>query len=138
MFGGWNGNAGIDAVVGGMYLDADMLVVNDPSGLSDGVARQNAETYNNAVFKFHDAQNPFVKRLAKNFVKNYMGDRWGKQGPQLFSRVIKSVCDLQKPKLVCRLKPSNEEGPEKVVEFEDWGVKRFYPLPWYAGDKLDR
>lgn len=128
--------------VGGMYLDADMLVVNDPSRLSDGIARQNAETFNNAAFKFHDPQNSFVKRLTRNFVRNYMGDRWGKQGPQLFSRVVNAACESKESKFVCTLGGNSGEGGTdeggEVVEFSNWGVKRFYPLPWYAGDKLDR
>lgn len=65
---------------GGMYMDADMLVLNDPSPLEDGVAMESYRKYNNAVFKFHAPGHPVVDLLLHNLVKNYDGDVWGQQG----------------------------------------------------------
>ena len=121
-----------------MYIDADMLVVNDPSRLSDGIARQSNNVFNNAAFKFHDAQNPFVKRLAKDFVENYIGDEWGNQGPLLFTRVTKSFCEFQRSRFVCTLREGEDLRHEETVEFDDWGINRFYPLLWTANDILHR
>eukprot|EP00924_Labyrinthula_sp_SR-Ha-C_P010809 snap_masked-scaffold_35-processed-gene-2.13-mRNA-1 protein AED:0.16 eAED:0.16 QI:0/-1/0/1/-1/1/1/0/396 len=79
--------------LGGMYLDADFIVMNDVSELHDGLAKQEADgiaAYNNAFFKF-EKNSEFLKLALAEFVRGYK-DVWGIQGPQLMTRVIRKHC----------------------------------------------
>ena len=88
---------------GGTYLDTDMIVVKpfsqnlyrnavgveaDEGELADVLHMKNdyGMNVNTAAFLNFDRQNPFIKRLSHRFVEEFVGDKWGWNGPKLLSR----------------------------------------------------
>lgn len=106
---------------GGMYMDADMIVIDDPTGLPDGVAMESDRKFNNAVFKFHQPNHEIVSTLLDNLVENYDGDIWGQQGPLLFTRVLRR----------CKKKKDTDLLTCGAAKINIWEKDRFYPYSWY-------
>lgn len=86
---------------GGCYSDVDFIFFGgDPAKMRRGAGEEEKGIINNAMFKF-DAREPVVKYLMQEFVDGYNGDKWGHQGPRLFTRVFtgslqgKSHCSLE-------------------------------------------
>jgi len=115
-------------------MDADMLVVNDPSILMDGVAMQGSGVYNNAAFKFSIPDHPVLDIMIDNFIEKYNGNKWGQQGPLMFSRVIKRV-------IGCKVDTKTHVMTCPNIEAETmmkWGTRQIYPLAWYSGYSMGK
>lgn len=69
-----------------MYLDSDMLVLNDPSVLPDGIAKQAKHEFNGAVFRFRSPYHPLFSELFDDYVRSYNGQIWGWQGEGILYR----------------------------------------------------
>jgi len=73
---------------GGCYCDVDFIFLgSDPAMMRRGAGEESKRKINNAIFKF-DAREPVVKYLMEEFVRGYNGNKWGHQGPGLFTRVF--------------------------------------------------
>ncbi|CAI9538726.1 unnamed protein product [Staurois parvus] len=77
---------------GGIYMDTDIISIW-PIPHMDFLAGESHQYSSNGVFGFPPQHN-FTWTCMENFVKNYNGNSWGNQGPHLFTRVLKTVCDL--------------------------------------------
>mmetsp|Transcript_11122 Transcript_11122/g.12737 ORF Transcript_11122/g.12737 Transcript_11122/m.12737 type:complete len:386 (+) Transcript_11122:118-1275(+) len=138
-YGDQNKGNGLRLVIlqkyGGFYMDADMLVINDPTILHDGVAQQSKGVYNNAAFKFSQPNHPILNILIDDFIENYNGNKWGQQGPLLFSRVLKR-------KIPCTIRRDNKELECKGIELDEpvkkWQTRQIYPLAWYSGYSMGK
>lgn len=116
---------------GGMYIDADFVVINDPSSLGYGIHFQDSGSLNNAAFSFK-RESRVLKSLMQDFALKYNGNRWGHQGPQMFNRMFlhegfldKRFCYINKTtmKVICGLH-------QETINV--WSYERISPLPWYA------
>lgn len=72
---------------GGYYLDGDFVVVSDPTFLKNGVGLQHPKMVNNAFFNFEKGSN-YLLEIMEQFSKGFKGDKWGNQGPHLFTRIF--------------------------------------------------
>lgn len=87
---------------GGTYLDSDFILTTSLASMDNSVALQDNKNLNNAFFKFK-RKSPILHNLMVDFVNNYNGDRWGHQGPGLFTRAIlnNKECAIQKSTIDC-------------------------------------
>ncbi|XP_053629482.2 lactosylceramide 4-alpha-galactosyltransferase-like [Cherax quadricarinatus] len=102
--------------VGGFYSDTDVVCISSLAALRNVVGFQSDNDINSAVFHFdrhHDITNLFMTRLSRSF----NGSIWGKNGPMLFTQVMKEVCG--KP----RLTPGDYCGGVSLLSW-----KAFYPI----------
>eukprot|EP00923_Selenidium_pygospionis_P028718 GHVN01051424.1.p1 GENE.GHVN01051424.1~~GHVN01051424.1.p1 ORF type:complete len:368 (+),score=-4.54 GHVN01051424.1:352-1455(+) len=113
---------------GGMYLDGDMITVRDPGLLENGAGwelyRIRDKRYpllNNAAFRF-ERKSPMLLQLMTQFVRHYNGDKWGMNGPSLFTRTFKDFCTLQRDEHPMYYKCDNNET------FQVWPPRLIYPI----------
>ncbi|ONK79715.1 uncharacterized protein A4U43_C01F9300 [Asparagus officinalis] len=78
---------------GGIYMDADVIVLKSLSGFKNAIGAQAIEAgtgkwsrLNNAVMIF-DENHPLLHKFMEEFAKNFDGNIWGHNGPYLVSRV---------------------------------------------------
>ena len=113
---------------GGTYMDSDFVVLNDPTVLKNGCAFQDANgtVFNNAVFRFDDASE-FTKQLMLDFVDNYNGNKWGHNGPALFTRVFANQNSTSTPcyRNESRIYCTGSEMPAEV-----WPTNLVYAIPY--------
>ncbi|XP_063771609.1 alpha-1,4-N-acetylglucosaminyltransferase-like [Pseudophryne corroboree] len=77
---------------GGIYMDTDMISIRTIPH-QNFLAAQASKFSSNGVFGFSSHHN-FTWQSMNNFVKHYNAKIWGHQGPHLFTRVLKELCDL--------------------------------------------
>lgn len=111
---------------GGMYIDGDFVILSDIGTLQDGLAMQNIGQFNNAIFKFTERRKYIMEALMEEFVTSYDGDRWGYQGPYLFTRVLKKLCTNDAEKLHCG------EG----IDLTKWDTDLVYPVRYSDAGKM--
>lgn len=82
---------------GGIYLDTDVIVLKNLSGLRNTIGAQamDSETknwtrLNNAILIF-DKNHPLVWKFIQEFALTFNGNKWGHNGPYLVSRVAARV-----------------------------------------------
>ncbi|XP_027338129.1 lactosylceramide 4-alpha-galactosyltransferase [Abrus precatorius] len=82
---------------GGMYIDADVLVLKSFSNLRNTIGAQNFDAktgkwsrLNNAVLIF-DKKHPLLFKFIEEFALTFDGNKWGHNGPYLISRVVSRV-----------------------------------------------
>eukprot|EP00262_Sarcandra_glabra_P007545 TRINITY_DN20419_c0_g1_i1.p1 TRINITY_DN20419_c0_g1~~TRINITY_DN20419_c0_g1_i1.p1 ORF type:complete len:436 (-),score=32.54 TRINITY_DN20419_c0_g1_i1:140-1447(-) len=82
---------------GGVYLDADFIVLNKFSGLRNSIGAQTVDSetghwsrLNNAVLVF-DKKHPLLYKFIQEFSLTFNGSKWGHNGPYLVSRVVARV-----------------------------------------------
>jgi len=119
---------------GGMYIDADMVFLRDPSSLPYGISTQTAggkNRYNSAAFKLPKGH-PMMEKFMTEFVTNYKGGKWGWQGPRLVTRVVFQFCpyemDQKRKKQILRKKK-----PSQLCNFQSWNMKaaaHFLYMKW--------
>ncbi|XP_075194840.1 alpha-1,4-N-acetylglucosaminyltransferase-like [Anomaloglossus baeobatrachus] len=79
---------------GGIYLDTDVISKRAiPS--KDFLAAQDYKSSGSSVFGF-SGHHYFTLKCMEDFVQKYNGRIWGRQGPSLFTRNLKTFCDLPK------------------------------------------
>jgi lactosylceramide 4-alpha-galactosyltransferase len=78
---------------GGIYIDADVVVLRPFSGLRNAIGAQAVDEatggwkrLNNAVMVFHRAH-PLLREFIAEFAAAFDGSKWGHNGPYLVSRV---------------------------------------------------
>ncbi|KAL6651090.1 hypothetical protein ACP70R_010015 [Stipagrostis hirtigluma subsp. patula] len=78
---------------GGVYLDADVVVLRPLSGLRNAIGAQAVDEatgdwrrLNNAVMAF-DRGHPLLREFIAEFAATFHGSKWGHNGPYLVSRV---------------------------------------------------
>ncbi|KNA03798.1 hypothetical protein SOVF_205670 [Spinacia oleracea] len=111
---------------GGVYLDTDMIILKDVSGLRNTIGVQELDekkkiwvSVNNAVLVF-DKEHPLLFRFMEEFNSTFDGSLWGHNGPYMASRVIKkSVHDSR-------------------YQFNMMSPVAFYPVDWFKIHKFFR
>jgi len=116
---------------GGMYMDADMVLLRDPTLLPLGMSTQmlyGKNRYNNAAFKFPRGF-PILRYYMDEFVTNYHGSTWGWQGPRLVTRVNFDRCPHKDKANTLYLKPDQRltryqtKKINKECLWRDWKLK---------------
>ncbi|XP_075197673.1 alpha-1,4-N-acetylglucosaminyltransferase-like [Anomaloglossus baeobatrachus] len=79
---------------GGVYLDTDMISTR-AIPIKDFLAAEHSKSTGNSVLGF-STHHYFTLKCMEDFVENYNGGIWGQQGPSLFTRILKTFCDLPK------------------------------------------
>ncbi|KAM4041310.1 alpha-1,4-N-acetylglucosaminyltransferase-like [Anomaloglossus baeobatrachus] len=77
---------------GGMYMDTDFISIRSIP-YKDFLAAQSSQFSSNGIFGFSSHHN-FTQKCMEDFVQNYDSRIWGQQGPYLFTRVLKTFCDI--------------------------------------------
>ncbi|KAK7327917.1 hypothetical protein VNO77_22010 [Canavalia gladiata] len=82
---------------GGIYIDADVMVLKSFSKLRNTIGAQNLDAktgkwtrLNNAVLIF-DKKHPLLFKFIQEFALTFDGNKWGHNGPYLISRVVSRV-----------------------------------------------
>ncbi|XP_071999541.1 alpha-1,4-N-acetylglucosaminyltransferase-like isoform X2 [Engystomops pustulosus] len=104
---------------GGIYLDTDVISIRTIPK-QNFLAAEHAQSSSNGVFGFSPRHN-FTQKCMEGFVKNYNSHAWGNQGPVLFTRVIKTFCDLPK---------FNENNETLCANITIFKPNRFYPISY--------
>lgn len=112
---------------GGIYLDVDVLVLKDLSGLNNCVGIQTVNerariwtSLNNAVMIF-DQKHPLLLKLIQEFTAHFDGNAWGHNGPYLVSRVVMKVA-----------------FNDAAYDFNIMSPTAFYPVDWFRIPKYFR
>ncbi|KAJ8452904.1 hypothetical protein Cgig2_014667 [Carnegiea gigantea] len=112
---------------GGIYLDADVLVLKDLSGLKNCVGIQTVDerariwtSLNNAVMIF-DQKHPLLLKLIEEFTTHFDGNAWGHNGPYMVSRVVMKVA-----------------FNDPAYDFNIMSPTAFYPVDWFRIPKYFR
>ncbi|KAM4771190.1 alpha-1,4-N-acetylglucosaminyltransferase [Rhinophrynus dorsalis] len=104
---------------GGIYFDTDVISIR-PVPDKNFLAAQQSQTSSNGVFGL-SPHHDFSWICMNNFVQDYRGEVWGYQGPILFTRVLKQLCNLPDFKAVEDVLCGN-------ISFLN--PQRFYPIPY--------
>ncbi|CAN0879786.1 Uncharacterized protein At4g19900 [Linum grandiflorum] len=115
---------------GGVYLDTDFIVLKDFSGLRNAVGVQtiNSTTnqwrsINGAVIIF-DRGHPMLQEFIKEFANTFNGNKWGNNGPAMFTRVFERVgCGMDAEKNVT-IMPLNAFYPVDWIE-----IRKLFKMP---------
>ncbi|XP_075720031.1 alpha-1,4-N-acetylglucosaminyltransferase-like [Rhinoderma darwinii] len=104
---------------GGIYMDTDIISIRAIPN-QDFLAAQSSQYSSNGIFGFSSHHN-FTQTCMEDFVQNYNSRRWGHQGPNLFTRVLKKFCDI--PKF---------NGTEDIMcgNITFFNPQRFYPISY--------
>ncbi|CAI0471227.1 unnamed protein product [Linum tenue] len=112
---------------GGAYIDTDFIVLRDFSELRNVVGAQTMDrmtnqwsSINNAVVVF-DLGHPMLLEFIKEFSNTFNGNKWGYNGPAMFSRVCQRMGGSLPSYNVTILQP-----------------KAFYPVDWIQIRRLFR
>lgn len=112
---------------GGIYLDVDVLVLKDVSGLKNCVGIQAVDerariwtSLNNAVMIF-DQKHPLLLKLIEEFTTHFDGNAWGHNGPYMVSRVVMKVA-----------------FNDPAYDFNIMSPTAFYPVNWFRITKYFR
>eukprot|EP00924_Labyrinthula_sp_SR-Ha-C_P008432 snap_masked-scaffold_11-processed-gene-12.22-mRNA-1 protein AED:1.00 eAED:1.00 QI:0/0/0/0/1/1/2/0/291 len=117
---------------GGLYMDLDFVTFQDPTilrspFLSDGASKQLKKKFNNAMFRFTNENRKILIWMMKFFVSNYDGDKWGNNGPQMFTKFFSgesNACTYNKTHINC--------SDDLVLKI--WPTAAVYPIYFMAGD----
>ncbi|CAI0424250.1 unnamed protein product [Linum tenue] len=112
---------------GGVYIDTDFIVLKDFSELRNAVGAQTVDpvtnqwsSINNAVVAF-DLGHPMLLEFIKEFSNTFNGNKWGYNGPAMFSRVFQRMGGSLPDYNITVLQP-----------------KAFYPVDWIQIRRLFR
>uniref|UniRef100_A0A8C5MQ67 Lactosylceramide 4-alpha-galactosyltransferase n=1 Tax=Leptobrachium leishanense TaxID=445787 RepID=A0A8C5MQ67_9ANUR len=111
---------------GGVYLDTDFIIFKNLENVTNALGKQSPYTLNGAILSFH-THHPFIERCMEDFVNRYNYWFYGHQGPQLFTRVFKRWCSIQ------RLRDSDGCKGVNILP-----KKAFYPVDWQEWRKFFR
>ncbi|XP_075197139.1 alpha-1,4-N-acetylglucosaminyltransferase-like [Anomaloglossus baeobatrachus] len=102
---------------GGVYLDTDMISTR-AIPIKDFLAAEHSKSTGNSAFGF-STHHYFTRQCMEDFVEKYNGTVWGQQGPRLFTRNLKTFCDLPK---------FNRTEDAMCGNFTYVNPQRFYPI----------
>ncbi|CAJ0967842.1 unnamed protein product [Ranitomeya imitator] len=77
---------------GGIYMDTDFISIQTIP-FKDFLAAESSQYTSNGIFGF-SPHHDFTQKCLEDFVKNYDSRIWGQQGPRLFTRILKTFCNL--------------------------------------------
>ncbi|XP_051874901.1 lactosylceramide 4-alpha-galactosyltransferase-like [Pristis pectinata] len=104
---------------GGIYLDTDVISLK-PLEFINFTCEQSDNYANGAALGF-SRNHSFIRDCMIDYVENYDGDRWGWQGPDLITRMLKKWCRSEK------LNDFLNQKCQDVTFFpKDW----FYPISY--------
>ncbi|KAM4041308.1 alpha-1,4-N-acetylglucosaminyltransferase-like isoform 1-T2 [Anomaloglossus baeobatrachus] len=109
---------------GGIYLDTDVISIRTIP-IKDFLAAQSSQSSSNGIFGL-STHHDFTQKCMVHFVQNYDSRIWGHQGPQLFTEILKTFCEI--PKFI-----GTEDAMCGNITFLN--PQRFYPIPYPAWRK---
>ncbi|OPJ66350.1 lactosylceramide 4-alpha-galactosyltransferase [Patagioenas fasciata monilis] len=109
---------------GGIYLDTDFIVLKNLKNLTNALGLQTHDELNGAFLSFKP-KHEFMELCMQDFVDNYNGWIWGRQGPELVTRVFKKWCSISNIQNGMICKGVSALPPET-----------FYPIRWQDWKKL--
>lgn len=120
---------------GGVYMDTDIIVVKEFSGLRNVIGAQSVDSVtkkwnriNGAVMIF-DMNHPILLEFLQEFATTFDGNRWGYNGPYLVSRVIERLGSLPAYNLTIL--------PPKAFYPVDWNkIGRLFSKPWNETESI--
>ncbi|XP_068208655.1 lactosylceramide 4-alpha-galactosyltransferase-like [Palaemon carinicauda] len=88
--------------VGGFYSDTDIICISSLAGLRNVIGMEAFNLVNGAIFHF-DHHHPMLMFFMSYLNQNFNTDEWGKNGPQVVSAVLRTVCkdEILSPYLKC-------------------------------------
>ncbi|KAM5164057.1 alpha-1,4-N-acetylglucosaminyltransferase-like [Mantella aurantiaca] len=104
---------------GGIYMDTDIISIR-PIPHQHFLAAESNQCSSNGVFGFPSHHN-FTMKSMEDFVLNYRGAVWGYQGPSLFTRILKTICNIP---------IFNGEADIACGNITFLHPKHFYPIPY--------
>ncbi|XP_069068738.1 alpha-1,4-N-acetylglucosaminyltransferase-like, partial [Pleurodeles waltl] len=104
---------------GGIYMDTDVISIK-PIQLEDFLVAESSTLCSSAVLGFRQ-NHPFLWDCMEDYVKNYDGNIWAKQGPQLFTRMAAKLCKMPDFATI---------GDGMCQNISYLQPKRFYPIPY--------
>ncbi|XP_018479930.1 uncharacterized protein LOC108850990 [Raphanus sativus] len=118
---------------GGVYLDTDIIFLNDITRLRNAIGVQTLEqdarkwrTLNNAVMVF-DPYHPLMREFLNEYATTFNGNRWGHNSPYLVTRVIKRLGD--KPEFNLTIFPPGAFYPVNWLD-----IPRLFKKPNTTGE----
>ncbi|CAI9623267.1 unnamed protein product [Staurois parvus] len=102
---------------GGIYMDADVISLR-PIPQDHFVAAESSTDTGSSVFGL-SSHYQLAWQFMENFVENYRGEIWGHQGPGVFTRVMKNLCDMPV------FKSTDDAMCSNISYFHP---QRFYPI----------
>ncbi|XP_032887546.1 lactosylceramide 4-alpha-galactosyltransferase-like [Amblyraja radiata] len=104
---------------GGIYLDTDIISLK-PLDFINFICEQSYNYANGAALGF-SRNHPFTKESMFEYVEKYIGGKWGQQGPDLITRMLKKWCETQE------INDFLNKTCKGVTFYpKDW----FYPIPY--------
>ncbi|KAI9083792.1 hypothetical protein K1719_034260 [Acacia pycnantha] len=82
---------------GGVYMDTDIIVIKDFSGLRNVIGAQSVDSMTkkwnriNGAIMIFDMNHPILFEFIQEFASTFDGSKWGHNGPYLVSRVIERL-----------------------------------------------
>ncbi|XP_037374549.1 lactosylceramide 4-alpha-galactosyltransferase-like [Talpa occidentalis] len=109
---------------GGVYLDTDFIVLKSLQNLTNVLGKQSRDELNGAFLAF-ERHHKFLALCMRDFVAHYNGWVWGRQGPELLTRVFKKWCAMRSlgDNSICH-DNSTCRGVSALP------CEAFYPIPW--------
>ncbi|XP_063297728.1 alpha-1,4-N-acetylglucosaminyltransferase-like [Pelobates fuscus] len=104
---------------GGIYMDTDIISIR-PIPVERFMAVESFAYSSNGVVGLSQ-HHKFTWLSMENFVQNYDGGRWGHQGPQLFTRVLKQFCNISEFSIL---------GDTMCRNITLLNPQRFYPISY--------
>ncbi|CAH8361813.1 unnamed protein product [Eruca vesicaria subsp. sativa] len=118
---------------GGVYLDTDIISLNDMTGLRNAIGVQSLDpetkkwtTLNNAVMVF-DPYHPIMREFLHEYATTFDGNRWGYNSPYMVTRVIKRLG--HKPEYNLTIHPPDAFYPVNWVD-----IRRLLKKPRTRGE----
>ncbi|CRL04650.1 CLUMA_CG017714, isoform A [Clunio marinus] len=83
---------------GGTYLDLDVISLSSINTIGEDnfITVEEKSTLNNAIIRFDSMStgHTLAETLLRDFMESYDGRRWGHNGPNLVTRVLKTFCEF--------------------------------------------
>ncbi|PON43539.1 Alpha 1,4-glycosyltransferase domain containing protein [Parasponia andersonii] len=119
---------------GGIYLDTDVVVLRDFTGLRNTVGAQSVDAIskewtrlNGAVMVF-DINHPLLADFLDEFALTFDGSRWGHNGPYLVSRVVERVIREERR--------TRTSSASTSYNFTVLPPQAFYPVTWHKIERI--
>ncbi|XP_068136510.1 alpha-1,4-N-acetylglucosaminyltransferase-like [Hyperolius riggenbachi] len=109
---------------GGIYMDTDVISIR-PIPEADFLAGEHSQSTSSAVFGLSPHHN-LTWQFMESFVENYRGDKWGHQGPVVFTRLVTKLCGTS-------VLESKEDTTCANISYFKPG--RFYPILYSSWKK---
>ncbi|XP_056419505.1 alpha-1,4-N-acetylglucosaminyltransferase-like [Hyla sarda] len=106
---------------GGIYMDTDFITMR-PIPIQNFLSSEHPQQSSNGIFGFSSHHN-FTQECLEDFVQKYDSSLWGQQGPRLFTRILKTFCDIP---------VFNGTDDVTCANITLFNPQRFYPISYPA------